>query len=241
MVNSKPMTAVVELPGCFVGHFTETKLDSKKLRMIIYRIIEKGGNLSLWASVKGEKSAIKQLSKNLASTRDVKYVVLDEEPNGLMLYITFPAHTCSRRKYCPLVAPSPYVYPRITMVGNGKTIAVIHFASQKVFHEYLKLGLKLLDVKEERPYYLTPRQEEILTIAYDEGYYRYPRRSSLKDIARKRGLSVSTVAETLRKAECKLIRRYVENELFLSKFIEETEVAIRINDNIENENRRSSC
>ncbi len=51
---------------------------------------------------------------------------------------------------------------------------------------------------------LTLRQDRALRIAYDLGYFAYPRRGSLGDVARMLGTSRSTTLELLRRATAKL-------------------------------------
>ena len=56
---------------------------------------------------------------------------------------------------------------------------------------------------------LTPRQEEVIRMAFDMGYYEYPKRATIRDLARAFDVSPSTVAETLQRAEMKVIRAYL--------------------------------
>ncbi|MFC4990077.1 MULTISPECIES: helix-turn-helix domain-containing protein [Saliphagus] len=57
---------------------------------------------------------------------------------------------------------------------------------------------------------LTDRQREVLTAAYELGYYERPRRASQEAIAAELGLAPSTVGEHLRKGERRLIADLVE-------------------------------
>ncbi|MEK6847013.1 MAG: helix-turn-helix domain-containing protein [Nanoarchaeota archaeon] len=52
---------------------------------------------------------------------------------------------------------------------------------------------------------LSPKQKEALTLALEEGYYSWPKRTDLHQLARKMNTSVSTFREHLRKAEVKLM------------------------------------
>jgi len=52
--------------------------------------------------------------------------------------------------------------------------------------------------------FLTSRQKEIFEYACAHGYYKYPKSTTLADIALEQGISISTTAEHLRKAETKL-------------------------------------
>jgi hypothetical protein len=52
---------------------------------------------------------------------------------------------------------------------------------------------------------LTPRQADALEAAVQLGYYRFPRRGRLADVGRTLGISRSTAAELLRRAEAKIV------------------------------------
>ena len=55
---------------------------------------------------------------------------------------------------------------------------------------------------------LTSRQRSIVEVALEEGYFDYPRRITLRSLAKKVGVSASTVSEVLRRAEKKILSTY---------------------------------
>ena len=55
---------------------------------------------------------------------------------------------------------------------------------------------------------LTPRQEEIIQLAYDRGYYNAPKDIGLREIAGIFDISASTVSEILRKSERRIMERF---------------------------------
>jgi predicted DNA binding protein len=57
---------------------------------------------------------------------------------------------------------------------------------------------------------LTDRQEEVLEVARERGYYEIPRQASVRDVAAEVGCSKSTAAAHLRKAEARLVSLYAE-------------------------------
>ncbi len=57
---------------------------------------------------------------------------------------------------------------------------------------------------------LSPGQLRALTLAYDNGYYAYPRKATLRQLAKVAGVSLSTFQESLRKAEAVLLPKLVE-------------------------------
>ncbi len=55
---------------------------------------------------------------------------------------------------------------------------------------------------------LTSRQRSIVEVALEQGYFDYPRRITLRSLAKKVGVSASTVSEVLRRAEKKILSTY---------------------------------
>ena len=58
---------------------------------------------------------------------------------------------------------------------------------------------------------LTARQEKIIQVAYKRGYFDYPKRINIREIARIFEISISTISEILRKGEKKIIGKYFED------------------------------
>jgi len=55
---------------------------------------------------------------------------------------------------------------------------------------------------------LTSHQRSIVDVALEEGYFDYPRKVTLRALAKKVGVSASTVSEVLRRAEKKILSTY---------------------------------
>ncbi len=60
---------------------------------------------------------------------------------------------------------------------------------------------------------LTPTQERILKLAIDLGYYSWPRKVTLEEIAAVVGVSRRAVQEALRRAETKIMNKWVKEAL----------------------------
>lgn len=56
---------------------------------------------------------------------------------------------------------------------------------------------------------LTMRQAEVLALAWQMGYFEFPKRSGVEDVAKRLGLAKSTVSETLHRAERKVLESYL--------------------------------
>ncbi len=57
---------------------------------------------------------------------------------------------------------------------------------------------------------VTPSQKSVLVEAYKSGYYDWPRKTSLTELARKLGISKATLSEHLRKSESRLLSLLLE-------------------------------
>lgn len=62
---------------------------------------------------------------------------------------------------------------------------------------------------------LTTRQEQILTIAFERGYFEFPKRMRLKELAAETGIRTSTLAEILRRGQKKIIGEYLARRSLL--------------------------
>lgn len=60
---------------------------------------------------------------------------------------------------------------------------------------------------------LTERQREVVTSAFEAGYYEEPREATIADVADRLDCALSTVAEHLRKAESTLVRREIGSHI----------------------------
>ncbi|BAB65121.1 helix-turn-helix domain-containing protein [Sulfurisphaera tokodaii] len=72
-----------------------------------------------------------------------------------------------------------------------------------------KIDVKVLKVvKAKSDATITARQEQIIKIALGAGYFDFPRRITLNQLAEKLNISSSTLAEILRRAEKNIIEAY---------------------------------
>lgn len=63
--------------------------------------------------------------------------------------------------------------------------------------------LKITDISSKEE--LTKRQEDILKIALEKGYFDYPKRTSIRELAKTFGISISTLSEILRSGQKKIM------------------------------------
>lgn len=81
-----------------------------------------------------------------------------------------------------------------------------HLKSKSVQAELIKLTK--IDDKES----LTERQDKITHVAFERGYFDYPKRISLRELARMFDVSPSTLSEILRKGQRKIVLDYFKKQ-----------------------------
>lgn len=64
---------------------------------------------------------------------------------------------------------------------------------------------------------LTTRQEQILSIAFEKGYFDFPKRLGLKELAEETGIRTSTLAEIIRRGQKKIVGEYLARRSLLHK------------------------
>jgi predicted DNA binding protein len=62
---------------------------------------------------------------------------------------------------------------------------------------------------------LTARQEQILAIAFERGYYEFPKKLGLSELATLTGIKTSTLAEILRRGQKKILGEYLARRSLL--------------------------
>ena len=60
---------------------------------------------------------------------------------------------------------------------------------------------------------LTARQKEIVLIALEKGYFDYPKKTNIRELANDFGISISTLSEILRKGQRKIILEYFRDRI----------------------------
>lgn len=63
------------------------------------------------------------------------------------------------------------------------------------------------------PFALTKRQERVVVMALELGYYDFPRRITAKELAKRLGVAPSTLSEILQRSERKLVDFYMMNRI----------------------------
>ena len=223
MANNKPILIGVRLRECYLR-----KLLSNSNAPIVMRVVRIMGfddRVELYIILHAKKSLVKALSRNINKNGNASFTILYSERSVHLVMISFPRSNCQRFDSCPLAGSFEGFVPLSSGIMGGEIVGVGLALSKRVVASLKDHGLEVFEIGSnaiQRP--LTKGQRWILFEAFRNGYYEYPRRISLKELARRLGLSVSATAEKLRKAEVKAINNYIlENiivEVFLDRIME---------------------
>ena len=179
------------------------------------------GYTELWVRVSGSRPVLNRFLNNMKRLKGVYHqVVYENKFNKVMRVVVShdSREVCplGRRGSCPLnVALPGAMVKSLLLLPEGILYELIVARSNVLDVLRGQWGCEILDVRglDEMDYMLTEKQELAIIYAYMSGYYNFPRRVSLKALAERLGLSVSTLAEFLRRAEAKIIDAYVRHEL----------------------------
>ena len=129
------------------------------------------------------------------------------------------AVTTSRCEICRILTDADVFLISAQSKGQGKVEWTIILSEKKVLKDifdHLKsksvdaelVKLAKIDDKET----LTERQDKITQVAFDRGYFDYPKRISLRELARMFDVSPSTLSEILRKGQRKIVMDYFKKQ-----------------------------
>lgn len=109
-----------------------------------------------------------------------------------------------------------YLYP-ITF-SKGREKCTIIFESREAFRKFLDIitldirivGIRDVGLKEHLPEDLTEKQLEALNLALKEGYFNTPKGIDLSELSARMKVSKATFLEHLKKAERKILEKYMQ-------------------------------
>lgn len=143
--------------------------------------------------------------------------------------VEFGAHRVQRFDYAPFPEPwaglysglavdmlwlTPVGEARVSVTGNRRVLQ--DFAS-RVKRSNASVEVRHIGPTPARAPLLTDAQDEALRTAVSLGYYRIPRPLNLHDLADKFGVTAASLSERLRRAEGRILTRYVEGTLALDE------------------------
>ncbi len=125
----------------------------------------------------------------------------------------------SRCSICKAMVGTDCFLTNGTTMSDGSLLLTVMAADRKGIREFVEklegdgCEVRINSIRDPgKEDVLTERQEEILRSAYDLGYFEYPKKINIKELAQQMGLSISTLSETLRKSEKKVIEYYLSGK-----------------------------
>lgn len=94
-----------------------------------------------------------------------------------------------------------------TVTGTRQALAAF---ARRLYGPTAPLELVHLHTVEPHASFLTLPQDDALRAAVEAGYYRIPRALNLNELAKKLGITSASLSERLRRAEGRIITRYVD-------------------------------
>ncbi|AWR98288.1 bacterio-opsin activator [Acidianus sulfidivorans JP7] len=171
-------------------------MDWAKNSLSILDIKDSNDKVKILVEFKGNEEELKKLGWNLSKVSRYKYLGT-LEIDGLVEKIL--------SKY-------------IIMNGSGSesgfywtVVLSDYFELKKMLREFVnsKINIKILKIiKLKSQDTLTARQEQILKIALEAGYFDYPKKVKITELAEKLNISVSNLSEILRRAEKNVIMAF---------------------------------
>ncbi|MEB3860471.1 MAG: helix-turn-helix domain-containing protein [Desulfurococcales archaeon] len=213
------LVAVVSLNnGCFLQEALRaagvgSREDGASIKVLGVHSNE--GGVEEWILVQGSSRSISRFISVLKKFKGVYYSILSRDSKSSLLLIRIPREYCPGQETCPIRRSPPRSLVLSSRIDSDKLVIVLMTTTKDSLKHIEEGGFRVEDVMrvDDLDYYITPKQEELLLKAYAKGYYRFPRTVSLKDLAVEQGVSVSTLDESLRKAEAKIVKWFIIKEL----------------------------
>ena len=170
--------------------FVELECDDPEMQQAISRAIEKHPDVCKWESSITEEGRMR----------------------GIALL--------TKCRACKAIVSSDCYLRSAKTKGGGlvewQVIAARESALVQVIAELKQSGcsIKLLSKKNlDDTNFVTKRQEMAILNALEKGYYDYPRRVGLQDLAKSFGVTASTMGEILQRGERNIIREYFRTKM----------------------------
>jgi predicted DNA binding protein len=192
--------------------------DAIAVRVLRVNVDLSGPTAEIWVRASGDSKLVERFEEEVRRKGGSIQKLYSNRFNTVYR-VVFHDCPCTRLSEfngaCPLLmAPVGLMNKTVVITPKGVLYEYIA-ASRKSLEKLDSMGCKVVLVHgiDEYDYMLSEKQELALIYAYLMGYYGFPRKTSLKALAGKLGLSVSTLAELLRRAEAKVIEAFVRHEL----------------------------
>jgi predicted DNA binding protein len=164
-----------------------------------------------FVEISSKKASADQLIESLNTSKDIKNIDLVRlGPHTVMGTITTqncPVCSTLSGLNCSLLSANTNDVNKMEwrlLVSGDDTLKKVtdRLDSQNIEFEILELT-KLTNIND-----LTSRQEQIVKIALDTGYFEFPKKIKLEELSERLGVSAGTLSEILRRAEKNILTRY---------------------------------
>ncbi len=170
--------------------------------------------VEVWLRISGDSAVLRVFEQALRMEEGLRFQVLFENGFNKVVRIVLPRSKCIH-SWCPLFEiPMGIMAKSIILTPDYMLLEVIA-VKRSLLKKLEDKGCRIVRLGSisGMDYMLTPRQEQMLIYAFEKGYYSFPRRIGLAELARELGLSVSTLSELIRRAEGKVVKAFMIHEL----------------------------
>ncbi len=174
------------------------------------------GFWEIWARASGDPDSMKIFTRSILRNNEIDTQIIYRNPFNTIFRMLVDCESNGRKcQWCPIRETVPGAYVKSTVILDSGILVEYIVAKSHILDSLLGKGCIIVKKHsiEEMDYMLTTRQEIALVYAYFRGYYEMPRRVGLKKLAREVGVSVSSLAEMLRRAEAKVMEAFMRHEL----------------------------
>ncbi|MFQ6088843.1 MAG: helix-turn-helix domain-containing protein [Candidatus Methanofastidiosia archaeon] len=199
----------VKIPNLW--HCEVTEKHDVRLKFLSCMPFESGGRAIV--EILGREKILDYILEELAEKSPKVSLILSEKEKRRLVF-KGTMEDCKACKYlvmsgCFLVTPffAEKGYMNWILVTDEKDSLNFLFEKLKELGCDVKV-LKITGLEEEG--ILSKRQEEILKHAVGKGYFEFPKKIGIRDLAEEFDVSIATISEILRNAEQKILRRHFE-------------------------------
>lgn len=175
----------------------------------------KSGGRSL-IEIEGDEDTINAVTSDIKAHPDVKKVDISAfKEKGV-----FGSVVTNKCSACRALASSDCFLISAHCLGDGRVEWRLITGGEGSLKHLIKCledrgcGVELKNSSElTKKNILTSRQEEIVRIALTKGYYDYPKKTTIKELAKLFNTSPSTIGEIVQRGEKKIVKEHFQNRV----------------------------
>jgi len=202
-------TLRLEVPGCWTARFGEngTRVRIVDRKVVSGRIknlfeVERGGRKEDWPAVIADLSSMDGVAHVEAVSNDPERLLGIVECRGCTSCRAFLSSECFVTGVLSREGGMDWT---LRFEDRAKLAALVEDLKRRRVPASVMRVVTLRGAST-----LTARQGEVLRVAMDMGYFEFPKRVGIEDVANRLGVSKSTASETLHRAEEKVLQSFLE-------------------------------